>query len=366
MSAPARTIRDLPTPALLLDLDVLERNLHRMQERADALGVRLRPHIKTHKCVEVARRQAELGATGLTVSTLEEAKVLAEHGFEDLTWAFPLVLSRLSEALELSERVRLGVTVDGEEAIEALERSGRPLRVWLEVDCGYGRTGVDPAGERVVSLARRLGGSRTLRLAGLLTHSGQAYHADSERRIEAIAEEERRTMTELAERLRGEGIDPGELSVGSTPAMSLARDLGGIDEARPGNYALYDYTQARLGSCAVEDCAATVLATVISSRPDRGRSVVDAGALALSKDLGPDEPGHYGRLRSDPEEPALDPDGRVLSVSQEHGILSRALPVGARVRIVPNHSCLTVACHDAFVLVRGTEVRGIWKIWRDR
>lgn len=366
MNRPARTIHDLPTPALLLDLDVLERNLRRMQERADGLGVRLRPHIKTHKCVEVARRQAELGAAGLTVSTLEEAKVFADHGFEDLTWAFPLVLSRTSEVFELAGRVRLGVTVDSDEAIDALEAGGRPIRVWLEVDCGYGRTGVDPGDERAVSLARRLHESSTIRLAGLLTHSGQAYDAGSTEEVETIAERERRTMVELAGRLRAAGVDPGELSVGSTPAMSRVRDLRGIDETRPGNYALHDYTQARLGSCGVEDCAVTVLATVVSARPERSHGVVDAGALALSKDVGPDEPAHYGRLRRDAEEAALDPDARVVSVSQEHGSLNRALPVGSRVRILPNHSCLTVACHDRFVLVRGTEVRGIWKIWRAR
>lgn len=366
MNRPARTIRDLPTPSLLLDLDVLERNLRRMQERADDLGVRLRPHIKTHKCTEVARRQVELGAAGLTVSTLEEAKVFAHHGFDDLTWAFPLVLSRLAEVGELADRARLGLTVDSRTAVDALRRLGRPMQVWLEVDCGYGRSGVDPAGERAISLARRIADSPTLRLAGLLTHSGQAYHAGSVAELEAIAEHERRTMVDFADRLRAADVDPGELSVGSTPAMSRVRDLSGIDEARPGNYALYDYTQARLGSCEVADCAATVLATVVSSHSERSRSVVDAGALALSKDLGPDDPAHYGRLWLDPEEAELDPGVRVVSVSQEHGILSRALPVGSRVRILPNHSCLTVACYDAFVLARGTEVQGTWKIWRAR
>ncbi|MGH7541840.1 MAG: alanine racemase [Gemmatimonadota bacterium] len=364
MTRSARTLHDLPTPALLLDAGALERNLARMQQRADALGVRLRPHIKTHKCLEIARRQRELGAHGLTVSTLEEARIFADHGFDDLTWAFPVPLSRVEQAAELAGRVRLGLTVDSEAAIDALERAGRPFTVWLKVDCGYGRAGVDPSSERAVALVRRLHESPRLEPAGLLTHSGHAYAGDSPGRIAEIAEQERRVMVRLAERLRAEGLDPGVLSVGSTPAMARVRRLDGVDEVRPGNYALYDYTQASLGSCAIEECAATVLATVVSARPDR--CVIDAGALALSKDVGPDDPPHFGPVCADPARTALDSAGRVVSVSQEHGIVDRPLRVGERVRIVPNHSCLTVACFDAFTVVRGTELLATWKIWRNR
>ncbi len=361
-----RTIDSLSTPALLLDIDALETNLAGMQARAEALGVRLRPHIKTHKCLEIAERQRRLGARGITVSTLEEAERFAAHGFEDQTWAFPVALSRLDQAAALAERIRLGITVDSAEAVDALERTGHPFRIWIEVDCGYGRTGVDPGAEATRFLAGRIQGSPSLTLAGLLTHSGHAYHAESPARVAAIAEEERRIMVELGERLRASGIDPGELSVGSTPAMSLAASLDGIDEARPGNYALYDYTQLRLGSCRLEDCALTVLATVVSVSHDGARCVTDAGALALSKDLGPDRPPHYGRVYREPDASDLDPEARVTSVSQEHGTLSRGRPIGSRVRILANHSCLTVACFDRFAVVHGTEVLESWKIWRTR
>lgn len=363
----ASFVPDLRTPALVLDLDVLEANLRRMQARADALGVRLRPHIKTHKCIEVGERQRSFGAAGITVSTLEEARAFALHGFEDITWAYPLVLSRIDEALDVAESTDLGLTVDSEPAIDALERTGRTIGVWLKVDCGYGRAGVDPHSERATRLARRIADSSTLSFRGLLTHSGHAYHGGPVERIAEVAEEERAVMAAFASRLRDDGIDPGDLSVGSTPAMSQARSLEGIDEARPGNYALYDYTQVTLGSCEVADCALTVVASVISAAPGRGRSVTDAGALALSKDPGPpDEPPHFGRVWTTLERPELHPETRVVSVSQEHGILDTSLPVGTKIRILANHSCLTVAHFDAFTVVRGSEVLDSWKIWRAR
>lgn len=365
-ATPALDLDEIPTPSLLLDLAILEDNLDFMQARAESLGVHLRPHVKTHKCIEIGRMQRARGARGIAVSTLEEARAFADAGFDDITWAFPLNPTRLDEAGELADRIDLGVTIDAPEAFEALERTGRAFSVWLEVDCGYGRSGVDPRRERTLDLARRLSDSPTLRFRGCLTHAGHSYHADTPARISGIAEDERREMVEFARRLRDAGVDPGRLSVGSTPGMSRVRSLEGIDEARPGNYALYDYTQVRLGSCGIERSASSVLATVVSSRSGRDRCVADAGALVMSKDLGPDLPPHYGRAYADLAGGELDEDLRILSVSQEHAILSRALPVGTRVRIVPNHSCLTVARFDHFTVVYGTKVIDHWRICRER
>lgn len=363
-----RTIHDLPTPAALLDVDALERNLRRMAGRAGELGVALRPHAKTHKCVEVARAQRALGAHGLTVSTLYEARLFAEHGFDDLTWAFPIAPSRVAEARQLAERVRLGVLVDSATAVEALESSGFPFHVWLKVDCGYGRAGVDPEGPEALDLARRLAGSPTLQIAGLLTHSGHAYGARSPEHVREIAETERGVMAGLAERLRGGGIPVAEVSVGSTPAMARVERLDGVTEARPGNYALYDRTQAALGSCAVTECALTVLATVVSSRRDAGRAVLDAGALALSRDPGPEHlgPGSFGDIFDEYDGGTLRRDVRLTGLSQEHSVVDTFLPVGERVRILPNHACLTVACFDRLHVTRGEEVVDEWRVWRGR
>lgn len=362
------SIHQLPTPALLLDLDVLDANLRRMAGRAAALGVALRPHVKTHKCIEVAERQRAFGIAGITVSTLYEARVFAEHGFADITWAFPVILSRLEEVRELAGRATLRLVVDSPEAVATLEGLGMPLHVWLKVDCGYHRAGVDPGSPLAVDLARRIAGSPRLAFDGVLTHSGHAYSGKSREEIAAVAEEEVRVMAGFAARLRSEGIAVPGVSVGSTPAMSVVESLEGVTEARPGNYALYDFMQVALGSCGVRDCAATVLATVVSHRPGESTSVVDAGALALSKEAwsGPEGRETMGEVFAEYEAGVLSDGARLVKLSQEHGVVSAALPVGSRVRILPNHSCLAVAQFDEVHAVRGEEVVDRWKIWRGR
>lgn len=372
-------LEDLPTPALLVDLDRLEVNLSRMQERCERLGVALRPHVKTHKCLEVARLQRDLGARGITVSTLAEARAFADGGFDDLTWAFPVIPSRLPEAVELARRVTLRLTLDtpaGLAAVEAAARkTGFPLHVHLEVDCGDHRSGIDPSSPEAVALAGAMASSAHVVFDGLLTHSGHAYRARSRAEAAAVAEEERSVMAGLAERLRGQGIEVPTVSVGSTPAMAAAATLAGVTEARPGNYAYYDLTQVAIGSCQPSDCALTVLATVVSSHPDRpggGHAAIDAGALALSKDPGPEndpegaEASGFGRVYRGLDGTDLDPALHVTGVSQEHGLLSAPLLTGTRVRILPNHSCLTNACFDEVHAVRGQEVEAAWKVWRAR
>lgn len=361
-------VADLPTPALLLDLDRLEANLTGMAQRARRLGVRLRPHVKTHKCVEIAGRQRALGASGITVSTLYEARVFADYGFDDITWAFPVVLSRLPEVRELAGRLRLGVVVDTTEAVDALERLRHRLLVWLKVDSGYHRAGVDPCAATSVDLARRLAASSSLDFRGILTHSGHAYHGRSRAEIVAAAEEERRVMTGFAARLREAGLTVPCVSVGSTPAMSVVERLDGVDEARPGNYVFYDYMQCVLGSCTPAQCAITVLASVVSSQPGAQHSVVDAGALALSKDPGSELAPHpsLGEIYADYAAGRLDPEARLVGLSQEHGRLNRRRPVGDRIRILPNHACLTTSHFDEYHVVRGDDVVDRWKVWRGR
>ncbi|HYG63164.1 MAG TPA: alanine racemase [Thermoanaerobaculia bacterium] len=366
------SIHDVPTPALVLDLDVLEANLRRMAAKTAALGVSLRPHTKTHKCVEVAERQRALGAAGITVSTLYEARVFADHGFSDITWAFPVILSRLREVEELAARVTLRLILDSPAAVDALEALRRPLHVWLEVDSGQHRSGVDPESPAALELARALAESPWLIFDGLLTHAGHSYDGKSREEIAAVAEEERRVMAGLAERLRGEGIEVPAVSVGSTPGMSARPEtarLDGVTEARPGNYVFYDYTQVALGSCRVVDCGVTVLASVVSHRPGDEQCVVDAGALAMSKDLGPRGHAGFGEVFADSgggTGAGTLSGARLTSLSQEHGIVGAPFPVGTRLRVLPNHSCLTVAQFDEYLVVRGDEVVDRWKIWRGR
>jgi len=374
-------VGDLPTPALLLDLDVLERNLGRMAARAAALGVGLRPHAKTHKCLEVGRRQLAHGAVGITVATLPEAAAFADGGFTDITWAFPLVVGRLDEVIGLARRVTLRVTLDSPRALEALGAAARAagivVHAWLEVDTGHHRSGVAPDDGAGTALARRMAAERGVAFDGILTHAGQSYHAATRAERAAVAEAERAAMAAFAARLEAAGVPVPGVSVGSTPGMSAVARLDGVSEARPGNYAFHDWMQAAAGVCEPADCAVTVLASVVSHQPGADHAVVDAGALALSKDAGPHDPAlarGLGPLLAGLAGAALDPRLDVRSVSQEHGIVGGAaradvegrLAVGDLVRILPNHACLTAALFDHYDVVRGEEVVDRWAIWRRR
>jgi len=358
----------IATPALLLHLDVVDRNLARMAGRARELGVALRPHVKTHKCLELGRRQLAHGARGVTVSTLVEAETFLAAGFDDVTWAFPLDPTHLPPVRRLADRGTLRVVTDDLATARAL--AGTDLHVWLKVDCGYHRAGVDPASSWALAVARELGAERGLIFDGILSHSGHAYRTRTRDEAGPVAEEERRVMVWFADLLRSEGIPVRGVSVGSTPAMAAARDLTGVTEARPGNYVFHDRTMVLIGCCAAADVGVTVLATVVSHQPGAAHLVVNAGALALSKDAGPAHvPGApaMGAVRDHPELV-------VASLSQEHGVvraegpdvLADRFPVGSTLEIVPNHSCLTVAHFDEYVVMRDGAAVDRWPIARGR
>jgi D-serine deaminase-like pyridoxal phosphate-dependent protein len=261
---------------------------------------------------------------------------------------------------------------------EAAARAGRPVHAWLKVDCGYHRAGVDPGGREAVALARRMADSPSIRFDGLLTHAGHAYHAFRPEERLRIAREERDAVVGLASRLRAEGIPVPGVSVGSTPTFTAADDLTGVSEARPGNYAYFDLTQVALGSCRLEDVAISVLATVISHPAGDERAVVDAGALALSGDRGPEagalQDGTMGAILPGPTAAGPDLSLRLEALSQEHGVirpvkgasLRDRLPVGSRLRILPNHSCLTAACYDTLWVLAEDRVVDRWRIHRGR
>ena len=360
---------DVETPALLLHRDVMERNLEHMANRAKKLGVALRPHIKTHKCLELGRRQQAHGAQGITVSTLFEAQVFARDGFRDLTWAFPLDPTHIPHVHRIAENgITLRVILDDLDTAKAL--AGSALHVWLKVDCGYHRAGVDPASRYALEVARELGAERGLIFDGILSHSGHAYRTRNREEAAQIAEQERQVMTWFADLLRKDGLPVRGVSVGSTPAMAAVKSLTGVTEARPGNYIFYDRTMVLIGCCGPQDVAVSVLATVVSHLPGAAHFVVDAGALSLSKDLGPAHLGletAFGEVKGHPEL-------TVASVSQEHGLIRAAAPaaiegkfkVGQQVEIIPNHSCLTEAHFDEYVVIEGGRVMDRWHIERGR
>ena len=378
---PPGSILELPTPALLLDQSILERNLTRMQDRANTFGVSLRPHIKTHKCIQIANHQLELGARGITVSTLFELEQFVAAGFNDITWALPLIPDHIERILELSDKATIRVLIDSPEMFErlnAIERVGSErFHVWLKVDCGYHRAGVDPKSQLAEQLVQSLSESKNLVFDGILTHSGHSYDSHNRAEILVVAEQERSVMIEFAERMKTRGYKVPMVSVGSTPTMSVAENLDGINEIRPGNYAFYDYTQVMIGSCSVADCALTVLASVISHQPGASHFVLDAGALALSKDPGPlhiSNDMDMGSIYEDYDRKRLQAHVHVKTLSQEHSKvlisessnLSGQYKVGDKVRILEHHSCLTAANFDYYYVVKGYEVIDRWKILRGR
>lgn len=368
-------LHELPTPCAVVDLDRVEANCARMQARAAGWGVRLRPHVKTHKCPELARLQVRDGFQGITVSTLAEAEAFAAAGFRDILYAVPVAPQKVPRAVALSRQVdALHLIVDSPAPLDVLSRAcaaaGRPGSVFVEVDCGDGRTGVDPLSRGAVSLAARIHQDPHLTLTGVLTHGGQSYGVHGAEAIRAIAETERAVMAAFADRLRDEGLPVLVVSAGSTPGCVHAAGWAGVTELRPGNYVFFDQFQATIGSCAADAVALSVLATVVSSRPSRNQVVLDAGALALSKDPGARHVrrgASYGALfTADLGAPIA--GTRLVSLSQEHGVVrtaspavAEALPVGTRLRVLPNHACLVAGLHPELVVARGDAVVDRWR-----
>jgi D-serine deaminase-like pyridoxal phosphate-dependent protein len=352
----------LPTPAFLVDRSIVERNCARMRRKAQESGVAFRPHAKTHKTVEIARMQHGGAAGPITVSTMAEAEFFADAGFGDITYAVPIAPAKLPRAAALARRIeRLNILLDSFEALRAVEESGSVFDAFLKVDCGYHRAGVDPNDPDSVRLAMAMASSPAIHFQGLLTHAGHSYHAHDVEEIRRVAAEETAALTRFRALL--DGLGEVTRSVGSTPTASVVDRFADCDEVRPGNYVFFDAFQATIGSCRFEDVAVSVLATVIGSYPERREAVIDAGALALSKDTGPDhiDPRFGYGVVCDLDLRPL--DAKLVALSQEHGKLATGEPlaVGTRVRVVPNHSCLTAAMYDRYHVVEGARVVGEWR-----
>ena len=325
----------LPTPALLLDLPVLERNCAAMQACARAHGVRLRPHLKTAKSAAVAAIATHGEFGGITVSTVAEAAYFAARGFPDLTYAVGIAPGKIPSLAAVIRETGAAITLISDDvslvraAGEAALASGRTFPVLLELDTGGGRGGVAPDSRDLLPLARTIADSRALRLAGVLTHAGHSYHARGTVEIRRIAEQERAGAVLAAERLRAAGLPCETVSIGSTPTIIHAESLAGITEIRPGVYTFFDLQQAALGVCTEADIVVSVLATVIGHNRRSQRVLIDAGALALSKDASASEfrPAiGYGLVRPVRGGSLPVEDLFVADVHQEHGFI--AAPAG--------------------------------------
>ena len=353
-------IEDLETPAVLIDLDVLEANIAGQAERARRAGVKLRPHGKTHKVPEVGRMQLAAGAAGLTLAKIGEAEVFADAGFLDIFLAYPIVgAEKARRLLALSDRLHLSVGADSVEGAatlsEVFHAAHRTLEVLLKIDTGLHRVGVLP--DRALKVARRIAELPGIDLAGIFTHAGQAYHEETPEGVASVGRAEGETMVRVAQELRSTGLTIREVSVGSTPTSPQAMRVAGVTECRPGNYVYNDASQVCLGACALSDCAMTVVATVISV-PAKDRAVLDTGSKTLSSDPLRPKPGGHGFV--------LGRQSRIVSLSEEHGVVQivagESFRVGERVRVLPNHACVVSNLHARLQVVRDGHVETVWPV----
>jgi D-serine deaminase-like pyridoxal phosphate-dependent protein len=346
----------MTTPHLLLDVTKMDRNIARLRDHITRLGSTLRPHVKTAKSVDVARRLFDGGTGPITVSTLHEAESFADHGFTDIVYAVGIAPDKLQRAQALRARgVDLVVLLDSVEQAHLARAADVPAL--LEVDCDGHRGGVLPTDPALLDIAAALGDDH---LRGVLTHAGESYFCYPREALIAAAEHERATAVRAVETLRAAGFRSPVVSTGSTPTAHFARDLTGVTEVRAGNYVFFDLVMAGIGVCTLDDLALSVVTTVIGHRADKGWIFTDAGWMATSRDRGTaNQPTDQGYGLVTDLDGVLIPDLVMTGASQEHGVLSLRegattplpnLPVGTRLRVLPNHACATAAQHDHYRL----------------
>ena len=360
----------LPTPSLILDRGRLLNNINRMKQKAESLGVALRPHLKTAKSAAVATLATDGMRGGITVSTLKEAEYFADHGFQDITYAVGIVPAKLDQAAALLNRgVDLKLVTDSPEAAGAVATHGAPFKLLAEIDCGDHRAGVQADGDTLTAIGNAMKGSKSAKLIGVLTHAGHSYGVDTIAKIEDIAEQERAAAVLAADRLRADGHPISIVSAGSTPTALYMKDAAGLTELRPGVYVFFDLDQQSRGVCAETDIAVSVLASVIGHNRAAGKILLDSGGLALSKDTGANafrpEVGYGAVCDAETAEPI--PGLFVSGVSQEHGHVKvpddsayDRLPVGTLVRILPNHACMTAAAYEQYHVLNDAQIVETW------
>lgn len=361
-----RILRDpssVDTPQLIVSEEILHRNIAEMASFAASINVQLRPHIKTHKSVEIARLQIAAGAVGVTCAKVGEAEVMVnDAGVDDVLLAYPIVGARKYERIvALMERARIALAVDSETAIETISRAmirhERRIDIYLEVNTGQNRSGV-MWGDEALTFAKNVDRHPNLRLAGIMTHEGHvSSFAPDEIGKQAIAAGDK--MIQTAEMIRNSGIELQTVSVGSTPAARMTPTVAGVTEMRPGTYVFNDSSLFRFGDqWGVEDCAARFVATVVSRAAD-DRCVIDAGSKTLALDPNAGHKGH-GYIVGHP-------DVIISKLSEEHGVCElpageEGFQVGDTVEVIPNHICPTINLMDQMAIVRDGEVVDFWKV----
>lgn len=367
-------LKSIDTPALILDKGIMQANINRMHDKAKALGVTLRPHVKTSKCWEVVRRQL-LGKEGpITVSTLKEAEEFALHGVTDMIYAVGIAPQKLPRVAALYEKgVDLKIILDNVASANAVSTFCKThhyaFKVLIEIDCDGHRSGLRPNDPEIINVAKAIEAPAIL--SGVITHAGGSYDVDTEEALIKRAHGERDGICAAKNLLSSAGFKCETVSVGSTPTALYADNLEGVTELRAGVYVFFDLYQAGVGSCQLSDIACSLLVTVIGHQKDKGWIITDGGWMAMSRDRGTANQKidqGYGLV--------CDIDGKIISglwmsgANQEHGIISARdnsaidwedFPIGKRLRILPNHACPFAAQHPRYYVVDNSqEVLDVW------
>ena len=355
-------ISELETPAVVVDLDVMDRNLARMAQYCRSKNLNLRPHTKTHKVPELAKRQLASGAHGITVAKLGEAEVMIDAGITDVFIAYPLIgVGKAERLAAVAARANITVALDSVEVAEAisshLNSRGVRVGVLIEMDVGFGRCGVGKP-QDVLSLAQRITDLPALDFKGLMFFPGHFQVLQEERKRLLIGVNQ--LLTETLGGLDQSGIPVTTVSGGSTPSSYEAHLFEGVNEIRPGMYIFNDRNMVGVSVAGIEDCALSVITTVVSTSVP-GRAVIDGGSKSFSSDRHHAGDGRgFGIIREDA-------DAELESLSEEHGHLNIARSehrhkVGERLSVIPNHACSTVNMHDEIYGVRGERVESVWKV----
>lgn len=364
---------ELETPHILLDYERLQANIRLIQNIAVSRGVNLRPHIKTHKCLEIARRQIDAGAVGITASKVDEALVFIKNGIRSVTVAYPLVVaSKLDRLITAAHAYNadLRLIVDSPAGVNtiaaAAEKHQKQVDVFLKIDVGLHRCGLTEGDRRMVGLVQSIVQAADLNFVGLLSHAGHTYGAEDMEAARKIAQEECETMMRVRAKLEGAGIDVAEVSVGSTPGTLASDSYDGITEIRPGNYVFMDRMPLRLKLIEANRIALSVLATVVSQNADY--FIIDAGSKTLSSDQGAHGMAGmegYGLAYPADRFENRDYEMIVAKLSEEHGFVTRKgldLEIGAQLRIVPNHACVVANLLDTYAVLKDGHITEQWDI----
>jgi D-serine deaminase-like pyridoxal phosphate-dependent protein len=357
-------LSELATPQVLIDRSRLVRNIGRVQDLAKSTGASLRPHSKTHKSPLIARWQVDRGAVGICCAKVGEAEVMAAAGIHNIRLAYPVDPSNAARVSALLERADISIVVDDLSVArrwsDAMHRKTRVLDVLVKVDVGFHRCGIDPRATTALDFLCTVAQLPGLRLRGLLSHAGHSYFAGSDAELATIARQEAAILLTLRQRAAQAGLALEEISVGATPTLRYAAEQQGITELRPGNYVYFDRTQLELGAASLEDCALTVLATVVS-KPAADRMILDCGSKTLTSDAARGfQPitGYGAMLTSDGT--SLDHNFLIERLSEEHATVRIARPTplapGDRVRVLPNHACTVANMVDQAQLIEGDRV----------